>query len=75
MTHTQHKLKGDMKKMWSQQSVLGVSRLRFLPKKTGVRPIINLQSKVKTSKGVAMPVNYQLQAAFHVLDLEKVGHK
>ena len=59
--------------MCHQGRSLGVSKLRFLPKPTGVRPIINLNSRVKLASEQAKSVNYQLDAAFHVLNLEMVG--
>jgi len=61
------------------RKTLGISKLRFLPKSSGARPIINLGSKVKLS--LPFPgnmegqnsVNYQLQDAFHILTYEKAG--
>ena len=53
---------------------LGVSKLRFLPKLTGVRPIINLQSRTTSSSEKASSVNFQLNAAFHILNMEMVCH-
>ena len=63
----------EMQMMWSQGKTLGVSKLRFLPKQSGVRPIINLKSCVKTGSGApGYSINYHLQNPFHVLALEKV---
>ena len=67
--------------MVRQNRTLGVSKLRFLPKSTKVRPIVNLGSKVQLpslgpsycgrGKGVES-VNRQLLDVFHVLNYEKV---
>ena len=60
------------------RKTLGVSKLRFLPKVNGVRPITNLSSRVKlpfVAPGRSTEpdsVNYQLQGVFHVLNYEKV---
>lgn len=69
--------------MLQQNRTLGVSKLRFLPKSTKVRPIVNLGSKVQLPCSVsrascrgwgkkAESVNRQLQDVFHVLKYEKV---
>ncbi|KAG8935507.1 hypothetical protein FRC02_007866 [Tulasnella sp. 418] len=50
-----------------EQRQLGFSRLRLLPKETGVRPIVNL--KRKTHKGWS--INQILQSTFQVLTYEK----
>ena len=66
-----------------RNKTLGVSKLRFLPKSTKVRPIVNLGSKVRLPSLVSGPpcsgwsmraesVNRQLQDVFHVLNYEKV---
>jgi telomerase reverse transcriptase len=61
-----------------EKRTLGYSRIRFLPKEDGVRPIVNLKRKVKGSwpTKVSHPhesqpsVNSLLQNAFHVLSME-----
>lgn len=69
--------------MLQRNRTLGVSKLRFLPKSTKVRPIVNLGSKVQLPSLVGGPVcsgwgmkaesvNRQLQDVFHVLNYEKV---
>lgn len=66
--------------MLQRNKTLGVSKLRFLPKSTKVRPIVNLGSKVQLPSSVssapwskrAESVNRQLQDVFHVLNYEKV---
>ena len=61
--------------MFLQNRTFGISKLRFLPKTNGVRPILNLRSKVKHgfSGGVmAESVNRNLQDLLHVLNYEKV---
>ncbi|KAG8970574.1 hypothetical protein FRC03_006703 [Tulasnella sp. 419] len=54
-------------KSMCEQRQLGFSRLRLLPKETGVRPIVNL--KRKTHKGWS--INQILQSTFQVLTYEK----
>ena len=64
----------EMQSMCQEGKTLGVSKLRFLPKLTGVRPIMNLQSRMKSTNdlGRTQSVNYHLNAVFHVLKLEMV---
>jgi hypothetical protein len=71
--------------MLQRNKTLGVSKLRFLPKSTKVRPIVNLGSKVQLPSSFscapcsgwskrAESVNRQLLDVFHVLNYEKARH-
>ncbi|XP_064401620.1 telomerase reverse transcriptase-like isoform X2 [Halichondria panicea] len=51
---------------------LGISKLRFLPKTKGVRPIVNFRSKINLSgHPQLLSINDQLRDVFHVLNYEK----
>ncbi|XP_019645622.1 PREDICTED: telomerase reverse transcriptase-like [Branchiostoma belcheri] len=53
------------------QQCLGLAKLRFIPKKTGLRPIVNMNKQEKTemnSSGTS--INYKLQNLFKVLTYE-----
>ena len=62
-----------------QNKTLGISKLRFLPKSSGVRPIINLGSHARHlqarngERRRLESVNRQLQDVFLVLNYEKVS--
>jgi len=61
--------------MFIHNKTFGISRLRFLPKATGVRPIINLRSRARHGfccKETSESVNRHLQDVFCVLNYEKV---
>ncbi len=66
-------LKEDVKIRLHFGHTLGISRLRFLPKANGIRPIVNFRSKVNLSGHPQLSsVNEQLRDVFHVLCFEKV---
>ncbi|XP_078575920.1 telomerase reverse transcriptase-like isoform X3 [Branchiostoma floridae x Branchiostoma japonicum] len=51
---------------------LGVANLRFVPKKTGLRPIVNMGRQEKTDmSSTGTSINYKLQNLFKVLTYEK----
>ncbi|KAF5391483.1 hypothetical protein D9757_002434 [Collybiopsis confluens] len=59
-----------------KQRELGFSYVRFLPKETGVRPIVNLRRKQTSMTGPQVlpqnrSINQILQAAFRILNYEK----
>ena len=63
-----------------EKRTLGYSRIRFLPKEDGVRPIVNLKRKIRSSWSTKPShphefqpsVNSLLQNAFHVLSMESI---
>ena len=71
-THTST-IQREMQWACHEGKTLGGSKLRFLPKLTGVRPIINLRSRVMTINNEQLnSVNYQLNGTFHILNMEMV---
>ena len=72
---------GEVEVMMMRGKTLGISNLRFLPKTSSLRPIINLGSKVnlgsthpvgRYGQRELKSVNHQLLDLFHVLKFEKV---
>ncbi|CAH1244027.1 TERT [Branchiostoma lanceolatum] len=54
------------------QQCLGVANLRFVPKKTGLRPVVNMGRQEKTEmNSTGTSINYKLQNLFKVLTYEK----
>lgn len=55
---------------------MSASRVRLLPKDTGLRPIINLRRRVQTRANgrpiLGKSINSILKPAFHILNFEKV---
>jgi len=58
---------------------LSTSRVRFLPKETGLRPIVNLRRRVATMVGgklkLGKSVNSVMNPVFNVLNYEKVSDR
>ena len=74
---------GEVEVMMMRRKTLGISNLRFLPKTSSLRPIINLGSKVnlgsthpvgRYGQRELKSVNHQLLDLFHVLKFEKVNY-
>ncbi|XP_078575957.1 telomerase reverse transcriptase-like isoform X2 [Branchiostoma floridae x Branchiostoma japonicum] len=61
-----------VKNLIRDHQCLGVANLRFVPKKTGLRPIVNMGRQEKTDmSSTGTSINYKLQNLFKVLTYEK----
>jgi telomerase reverse transcriptase len=72
-TFFQRIAKSEAERLWKNRKSLGVSYLRFLPKLTGLRPILNLGRKPhpeEVRKGLSQgySINSMLNNAFNVLN-------
>lgn len=76
-TKLEHCAGPDLKAMINRTS-LGISRVRLVPKESGMRPIVNLGKKIlRQPNGTVRfgrSINHILAPAFHALTYEKVSH-